>query len=77
MSITYEERMATITTADVYAVLDMDHCEDFCEAMATGLQAWWCDPNSIQGHEQLDAIGQHFLEHGIGKDLFDYAGRKI
>lgn len=72
----YEERMATITTADVYLILNMDHC-DSCEGWATWLQPWWCDPNSVQGHEQLDAIGQHFLEHGIGKDLFDHAGRKI
>ncbi len=59
-SITYEERWEHPTTADVYARLIHGHC-DFCIAMSTGLQAWHADPNSVQGREQLDAIGAHVL----------------
>lgn len=60
-SITYEYRWLHPTTADVYGKLDMSHC-DFCEGMATGRQAWWTDPNTVQGKEQLDAIGRHVLD---------------
>jgi hypothetical protein len=65
-SITYEQRWTHPTTADVMGKLDMDHC-DFCEGMATGHQAWWGDPNTVQGKEQLDAIGQHFIENDLGR----------
>lgn len=60
--ISYEARWTHPTTADVYATLDTDHC-DFCEAMGTGIQAWWTDPNTVQGKEQLDKIGQHVLDN--------------
>ena len=59
-SITYEERWTHPTTADVYGGLDVEHC-DRCETWSTGLQAWWSDPNSVQGCEMLDAIGAHIL----------------
>lgn len=60
--ISYEARWTHPTTADVYSTLDTDHC-DFCEAMGTGIQAWWIDPNTVQGKEQLDKIGQHILDN--------------
>lgn len=66
MSITYIERWTHPTTADVMATLDWDHCED-CEGWATGLQAWWSDPNTVQGREMLDAIGQHVMAEYEGK----------
>lgn len=52
------DRLHHPTTAEIMSVLDHDHC-DFCEGMATGLQPWWCDPNTVQGKDQLDRIGQH------------------
>ncbi len=36
-----------------------DHCED-CETWSTGLQAWWSDPNTVQGQRQLQAIMEHY-----------------
>ena len=59
--ITKQERWAHPTTADVMQYLDMSHCEE-CEAWGTGLNAWWTDPNTVQGREQLDAIGKHIWE---------------
>ena len=58
--ITYIQRWTHPTTAEVYSTLDHDHC-DRCEAWATGVNAWWIDPNTVQGKEQLDAIGAHVL----------------
>lgn len=55
------DRFTHPTTADIQAVLDIGHC-DLCEGMGTGLQAWWSDPNTVQGREQLDTIGGHLLD---------------
>lgn len=60
MRLTTLERFTHPTTADIYATLDTEHCED-CEAWATGFWAWWGDPNTVAGREQLDAIGAHML----------------
>ena len=60
MAISDRERFTHPTTADIYATLDTEHC-DLCEAMGTGIQAWWTDPNTIQGRDQLDQIGSHIL----------------
>lgn len=59
--IAWDERLEHPTTADIWLLLNMDHCY-FCESMATGLQAWWTDPNTVQGKEQLDFIGKHIAE---------------
>lgn len=64
-SLTWQERCNVMTSADVMQWLDVEHCS-FCAAMGTGLQAWWSDPNSVQGRAQLDDIGTHFLNHRIG-----------
>ncbi len=61
MVISADERLELITTAEVYALLDTNHC-DYCEAMGTGLQAWWTDPNTIQGNKQLDSLANHFKQ---------------
>lgn len=58
--LTYQQRWQHPTSADVMERLDCNHC-DFCEGMATGLQAWWSDPNTVQGRDQLDRIGDHIL----------------
>ena len=58
--LTYVERWTHPTTADVMERLNWNHCEE-CEGWTTGLQAWWCDPNTVQGREMLDAIGAHIL----------------
>lgn len=66
--LTNVERYMHPTTADIYAILNYDHC-DFCEGMATGLQAWWNDPNSVEGTDQLDRLGAHILsEYDIDKE---------
>ena len=59
-SLTELERWTHPTEADVRDRLNWNHCED-CEDWATRLQAWWSDPNSVQGREMLDAIGAHIL----------------
>lgn len=63
-TITIRQRYEHPTTADVYAVLDTDHC-DSCESWGTGINEWWVDPNTVNGKAQLDLIGAHVLNHYV------------
>lgn len=53
--------MKRLRPDEISAKLNDEHC-DLCESMSTGLNAWWLDPNTVQGEAQIIRISQHIEE---------------